>query len=238
MKRKVLSILSILSLVAAFSAGSSFAKTNNIQERNLEGYNIVQKNQEVTDLNTLYELAKKNSKAKSKHTLVDPKTGEQLAVEEFVTSQTLQIAKNDKGEQIETVAVTKLVVLADTSKTDSDWDSTLGVKATSTIYLDKVKDPRGALHYKLISVNGNWKKDDSTYSLTNRVVEYGAAGWSYFGNTFGQNETKKPTSDTFNYTAPSSWYPSTTDNGAVGVTMTVKLSKGGSSWNFEFVNNM
>lgn len=238
MKRKLLSFVSIFSLVGTLFAGSSFAAEKGIGDRSLkEGFVIVQKNQEVKDLNVLYQKAKKNSKAK-KLEQVDPNTGEKLSFEEFETSQLLQVAENDKGDRIETYAVTKLVVEADTSKSDSGWDSTLGVKAASTIYLDKVYDSRNVLHYKFLSVNGTWSVYDSQYSLSNRQVTYGATGWSSFGSTTGQNEVKYPTSNSFSYSAPSTWYPSTTQGGPVGATMFVKITRGASSWNFSFSNNL
>ncbi|GED33910.1 hypothetical protein BCE02nite_50510 [Brevibacillus centrosporus] len=195
---------------------------------------VVKKNQEVKDLNVLYKEAKKNSKAK-KLEQVDPNTGEKLSFEEYETSQLLQVAENDQGDKIETYAVTKLAVESDTSKSDSGWDTTLGVKAASTIYLDKYYDSRGALYYDLISSNGTWSVYDSQYSLSNRKVTYGATGYSPFCSASGQNAVKYPTSDSFSYSAPSTWCAST---GPVGVTMDVKITRGSSSWNFSFSNNM
>ncbi|MEJ8543955.1 hypothetical protein [Brevibacillus borstelensis] len=245
MKKKLVSYLSVFTLISSLFASSAFAQTD-YHHVDKQDYKVIQKNKEITDLNVLYELAKQGRgelKTGTSGTVqlirVDPNySDETLPIKVFETSQLLQVAENNKGDRIETFAVTKLAIAAsDSSKYDSDWDKTMGVKGYSTIYVDKVYDSRGYLHYKLVSAEGAWEISDTQYSLSNRKVTLGASGFSYFGSTVGQKKDFKPTSNDFNYSAPTTWLP--ISSGPIGATMKVTITRknSGATWDFTFSNN-
>jgi hypothetical protein len=126
------------------------------------------------------------------------------------------------------------------SKSDYAWDSTLGVKAYSTIYVNKTTNSQGTW-LDLQSVIGGWEIHDSTYSLTNKRVRLAQIGVGANGNVY-KTLDKYPSSLTWSYPAPPEWPPVSADTwGAgtayVGAGQYTTINRGSTSWQFDWANN-
>jgi len=270
LKKLVATILSVgLAITSLFTTDAYAAN----EQPKKEGYRVVEKNKEITDLNILFENAKKRKsdlneeqleklaskaelKANSKKSnSPDPK------METFETAQLLEVREYESGIVEEDYAVTTFVIVDEPTTTVSaasseggsqyryKWDSTLGVKAYSTVYYRIVSDPRGSRHWDITSVSGGWQVEESTYILSGMKVVVGQNGWSYWGGTVsGQTITKYPSSRTYSYTVPDSWVPvvasgsfSPTGSG-VGTHSTVTIKRDSpyntSSWTLSLTNNL
>ncbi|MDE8563289.1 hypothetical protein PNH38_05235 [Anoxybacillus rupiensis] len=270
MKRLVSTILSVGLAVSGLLATDTHAATEQFKEKK---YRVVEKNKEVTDLNILFENAKRGksdlnekqlqklaSKAELKADDKEPNSLN-LNVETFETSQLLETREYEDGSVEKDYAITTFAIAnepTNTLSTVSDeggsqnrykWDSTLGVKAYSTVYYSIVSDPRGSKHWDITSVSGGWQIEDNTYILSGMKVVIGQNGWSYWGGIVtAQSVTKYPSSRTYSYTAPSSWVPvvasgSFTPTGSgVGMNSTVTIKRDSahntSSWTLSLTNNL
>lgn len=211
--------------------------------------------------------SEKSLSTKSSLSLKEKSNNNELNFHKYQTAQLLTVKQEADGTKIKTYAVTTMEVAptqtvktntiapknnlirmsVDASKSDSKWDSTIGVKAYSTVYYDNKTDPRGSKHWDMSKVKGGWKVTDNRYSLSGMKVTYGQNGWSYWkgGVVTGQVSTKYPKGTTFSYTVPSSWKPVvangsfSVEGSAVGCTSYVKIKKSGSkSWSLSFTNNL
>ncbi|WP_299833661.1 hypothetical protein [uncultured Metabacillus sp.] len=126
-------------------------------------------------------------------------------------------------------------IAASNSKSASQWDSSYSVRAYSTYYYTRYEKD-GYAYHDITSCSGGWSRSDSSVTMSQRKVIYGASGPSYpNGSYVQQNQTMYPTSNSFSYTAPSSWVAVKTTH-AVGVSTWVTLNRGGSTWTLKLIN--
>lgn len=266
------------------SSGHSSEQVVEYKSINLSNATLIKKNEEITDLNELIKIAKKdksefinssNKEVNTKNIMPSEKSSDDkvLQVNHYEASQLLEEYIDTDNNEVEVYAVTKLVEVMETSdledsssiidtelnitplsnnnselnvqntssKNDSKWDPTLGVKAYSTIYVTKSTTTKGTF-LDLSSVSGGWSISDNSYSLTNMRVRLNQTGVSSSGS-FNQHVDKYPTSRTWSYTAPTtSWPPvsaETTGAGTayVGAGQYTRITRGSSSWQFDWSNN-
>ena len=129
------------------------------------------------------------------------------------------------------------------SQGDDDWDSTGGIKGYSTIYYSEYEDHNDVKYLGLIGAEGGWiNYDYPQVWITDRLVRLGQNGATMDGETFSAAEEHYPSSDTFDYDAPSSW--DTEENAvttmaysSLGCNQKVDLeATDGSTWSFAFCN--
>ncbi|MGY3716305.1 hypothetical protein ACWE42_12365 [Sutcliffiella cohnii] len=235
---------------------------------NSDEFITIEKYEEITDIELLYEKAKENGpKNLNLNKLQDSKYSSisninsyestNLEKETYEYEQLLEVQQNSRGETIEHYALTKFedvyliddsvmdnddsfTILSSGSKNRSGTDSTIGVRAYTTIYYSFVTNT--VEHIRLTKVEGGWTILDPSLTLSGREVLYGAVGWSRYGNTSGQRATRNPIGNTFSYTPSSSWHPVAlgSDMTFVGVNTKVTISKrvGTSpSWTLSIQNN-
>ncbi|GAV24051.1 hypothetical protein cpu_25610 [Carboxydothermus pertinax] len=182
-------------------------------------------------------------------------------VKQYVTVQKIKTTKNLKsGATRSLYKQVSISLLSSTALQDLNegWDSTYGVKATCTAWYETitlpVKDLFGNIinyrtYYRYVKIDGKWIKYDSTLSLKNSQIGFrhqGTAaksdGTIYGGLSIDRTYTVAngyPTSGT-----TYSIYPNTNgyyfSNDALGdqnlARMKVDITKGGSTWNFTFLN--
>lgn len=154
--------------------------------------------------------------------------GEEVQEEMYETTQKLKSVENEENEVIDSYATT---IFLDTtvdeeesnkeedekvgfiepminfiigkkiyaaSKTESTNGVSATVKSYSTIYWS-TRTYSGTNQYRLNRVKGGWTLLDTDFYLSNRKVFYGQTGFTEV------RTTKYPTSNTFDYTTPSSW---------------------------------
>ncbi|WCK53755.1 hypothetical protein PP175_20905 [Aneurinibacillus sp. Ricciae_BoGa-3] len=175
----------------------------------------------------------------------------------FKTTQHIKSEKLSDGRVVDSYATTEFAVpqLASTnsaqiassqavsaasydgSTSNSAYDTqTYTIKAYGTIYWDNYyySNQPSHLYTQLKEATGGWTTD-STISVTNKKVNMGENGNSYYG--YKQQATSfYPTQNTFDYFAPSSWVPvyyvSTTYMPRnFGITTSATLNGHGTSWN-------
>lgn len=121
------------------------------------------------------------------------------------------------------------------SSEDVEYDDSYSVKAYSTYYYTKLTYGDYSYH-DITSVKGGWTKLDSSVTLSRREVIYGATGPAYHDNRFiTQRQISYPGSNTFSYTAPSSWI-AVQPTHAVGVTTNIDINRRSSTWRLTLVN--
>jgi hypothetical protein len=126
------------------------------------------------------------------------------------------------------------------SKYDYQWDPTGGVKAYSTIYVNKTTDSQGTW-LDLQSVTGGWEIHDNTYYLTNMRVRLAQIGVGTNGSVY-KTLDKYPSSLTWSYSAPPEWpkvSANTTGAGQayVGAGQYTRINRGSTYWQFDWANN-
>ncbi|MGJ3195906.1 hypothetical protein [Peribacillus frigoritolerans] len=257
MKKKVIGT-AVLSLAMLFSVGSSssLAASEKLDE-------IVIKYEQITDLNELYTRALNGiSDLSSQQDDIEKfdlstKSVEipELENQSYSTSQLLEV-ENVDGQFIETYATTTFHVAQDitdkieqqkqdtkiqpsASKNDDKWDSTLGVKAYSTITWSNVYDKNQVKHFKLTKITGGWSYNGAgNYVLSNRSAIVGQVGPGSFGSTAGQSKQMATSSNTYSYSIPSSWKAVIASKyNTCGVSTKIKITRGSSSWNLPFNNH-
>jgi len=249
---KLLLLVSIvLFSFSVFPIGTSAEKIGNKEK-------VIQRFTEIKDINKLYERAKngvsdvnreveKNFVAK---VVLQSTDGlENGTVQTYSTSQLLKVSEVN-GDKIETYATTTFYDISDLyngnfqtndSSNKSKYDSSISVRAYSTVYYT-TSSIDGEDYTDLTKVSGGWTILDSTVSLSNRKVNFGATGWAKSGVGYVQQTSyNNPTSNSFSYSAPSSWAPiSVVSTGRIfGVTTWVTLKRGTNSvWELQLVNNI
>jgi hypothetical protein len=162
--------------------------------------------------------------------------------EVFKTAQLLQTAEKADGTIVNTVAITSFTY--DESKYASEYDSTLGNKSYSTIYVDDWYDPRGGKYWDLQHISGGWQLDTNV-SIKSGTITAGQAGATYGGIGYSKSTQWTVSGTTFSYDIPASWVPVTSDGGGsgimgsvVGCTTKVTYQRGTSTWSpTAFSNN-
>lgn len=242
-KALFLSLVVLLSMSLVKPAGASEIKSK-----------LVYENEEISDLNVLYNRAIMNESEDKKfkgkgirglEVASNTKGNEKIKVKELETIQLLSV-KEEGNSTVEEYAKTTFIVEENTNnnliimstqsgnKTESTWDSSLGVRAYSTIYYSRTVIG-GISRAKLTSVSGGWAISDSQISLSNRKLVMGTSGWP----AGHQSVTHNLSSNSWVYNAPSSWdYVSTEAGNSIGATTTVTLKRGTSTWTLTHNNNL
>jgi hypothetical protein len=243
---KRLSIFFIIFLLALSTFGFTTSAANKEKERVL----VLYEREEIKDIDKLFERAKNNisdineKKNKFSASLENNNTKQKDDLTILSTTQLLKSVKKNDGTIVNSYSTTVFAVTPSAdgsgSKNKNGWDSSYGIEAYSTYYYDYYNKSGGTSpgeYRDLTSVKGGWKIHDSTISLSNRKVTLGASGTSYNGYYVQQITDKYPTGNSFSYSAPSSWEPVYMSNGSVGVTTTVTLKRGSSTWTLTLRNN-
>lgn len=133
----------------------------------------------------------------------------------------------------------------DSSKHDTGWDGSIGVRASSTIYWTRTYDSYRNLYYvNLVMTDGEWEIFDYQLSITSKKVVVKQGGFYYDGSIlkfYNDDVTLYPLSGSFEYYSPVhfEWIPVFTDlSFGMGTFMSCDVVRGGSIWNFEFNNTV
>lgn len=159
------------------------------------------------------------------------KNKERKNIKTVQTTQKLKEVELENGEIITDYSTTVFTTNATYSKTGSVTDPTISWRARATIHWSE-KTENGIRYYKLNSTNGSWEQLDSQVFISNRLVRYGQVGP---GCTATCTREARPTSNTFSYTAPSSWpwVAKGTGYNLLGVNTFADLTRGSSKWILE-----
>lgn len=213
---------------------------------------VIYQAKEITNEKELYVRALKgikevpiNNLDLPEQEMINNQTNEHVNLSQHVTSQLLS-TKNINDTVVQEFAITTFVTPETStnsepvfstfgSKSEDLWDSSLGVKAYSTIYYSRTTKS-GVGYAKVTKATGGWTVSDKSISLSNRVVKIGTSGWP----SGTQSITKNPSSNSWSYTAPTSWkYISTESENSIGATSTVTLKRGTrSTWTLKLNNNL
>ncbi|WPP39264.1 hypothetical protein [Bacillus sonorensis] len=212
---------------------------------------------EETNLDVLYEKARSgqtdlllNSATEKKFSTKGQLNGadQDVKVENFSTSQLLEI-KRDGKKVIQSYATTSFAEPKIQKKTSgefttadsqgkSKWDTSIGVKAYSTIYWDIEYDGNNKEYYKFKKMTGGWTREDKSISLSKRTVHYGANGSARGKPWVTQRKTAYPTKNTFTINPPKSWHAITKSyTGSLGGTSKVTLKRRSSTWTLQLTND-
>lgn len=242
MRKKIgffLSIIVSLSILAA----PVVASPQNL----IENSELISEKQIIKDNNILFERAKKGisdlheEKIIPKAKLVNEKTQQELKVKTYTTSQLQKVTKDSSGKILqETYATTSFAIaLSDGSQSDSSWDETGGVKASSTIYWNYAYN-NGFTYLDMSGqkISGQWTIYDNELYLTNKKFTMGQSGITLNHGYKQQVSNSNPSSLTYNYTVPS-WYPVLADGqSSIGMSAYALVNdNSGDSWGFWFSNN-
>ena len=117
---------------------------------------------------------------------------------------------------------------------DNQTDTTVSVRAYSTIYFE-TKKTDGVDYMRLTRTKGGWTILDNQVSVSNRTVAYGTNGM----NVTTQTRTSNISGNTFDITVnPAFKYVITATDHKVGATTTAKLTRGSRSWTLRLDNSM
>ncbi|KYD11443.1 hypothetical protein B4102_2171 [Heyndrickxia sporothermodurans] len=241
---------------------------------------ILVQNNEITDLNVLFENALKgesdlkldtnkithlypdisSSDKSSYKNLANISKDDILKVENYNTAQLLKKSIDESGKTTESYAITSFQIVsdhnetdptlgtfADSSKGDSKWDGTLGVKAYSTIYIDYFYNSRDDKYWDLTKATGGWTVQVSDYVLFSRTVTIGQTGAGIKGGLVKEKKELLPSTNTWSYTPSSSWadpvvaYAGSNAAGSVVGAYShamIKRNNNSYSWAINLSNNM
>lgn len=208
--------------------------------------NVLFNQEQIDDLDVLYERAVKGItdypvRQGVKATLTDD-NGNMVNLPIISTTQHLRDTKlpdqTIKAEYATTFFA--VVPLGSGQENDHGYDSSISVKAYSTIYWS-INDGK----HLLTRVSGGWTILDSLVSISNRSVTMSTNGWLKLGSPTGyiqQVTTKYPTGNTFDYTTPTSWVPVTMTGGtpkcSLGASQQVTLHRTTETWTFVYSHNL
>lgn len=117
---------------------------------------------------------------------------------------------------------------------DDATDSTISVRAYSTIYFE-TKKTNGVDYMRLTRTKGGWTILDNQVSLSNKTVTYGTNGM----NVATQTRTSNISGKTYDITVdPAFKYVITATDHKVGATTSAKLTRGSKSWTLRLDNSM
>src|SRR5690625_3501328 len=227
--------------------------------------NVIYQKEEITDLDDLLKRAKNNITDVSSEDLPDfaKQTGVfkgekgSIESETFETTQLLskEILPQDeikqsfvttvfsdiKQEQLATTSgENQFIALPSADKGGDEWDDSIGVRAHSRIYYS-TSTYQGVPHVDLTRVSGGWEHADSSLTLSNRRLNYGAEGPSKYGYAgSGQSTSRNLTSNSYNYYTPAAWLPISTVAGyyQFGMNSWVTIKRNSSSWTHHFQNQL
>lgn len=219
-----------------------------------EGKVVTYSDKQITDVDTLYDMSESGisdvvENPNDVATVTNQDTGEKETLETMSTTQLIEI-KQDRGTTEETYVKTTFLkpneaesssIKTRSSISDEKWDKTSGVKAYSTIkYTSSIGDGKFT-YLKMSAVSGGWTIQDKQIQITGRYVkmnQYGRISGQQKGVT--NTTSKNPTSNTFSYSAPSSW--PAVGRGSIGsdfgVGTTANLKRATSKWDLTFYNHL
>lgn len=236
--------LALLLLLFPGSVGAS-DKEDNTEKK------IILQQEEITDLDVLYEKAKKEKKEKKKQ-LVDPTavlTGPEgsVEVETLTTTQLLEVSE-ENGVKTETYAVNsfaeplegdfEFTAQATGSRSDYSYDSARAGRLNSTFYFTNTTTA-GQPAVKLNRAVASFTVLDSSVSMTNRKMWLGASGYTSGGYTQQYTGKYTVTGSSRVVYAPTSWAPiATAPSKTFGVNSSATITRRGSSWSISLTNNL
>lgn len=113
------------------------------------------------------------------------------------------------------------------------WDSTMSVKAHTTIFF-KTKDT--PVLYLVTKATGGYSFGDLNVTVTEQKLKVACNG-TFPTPVSSQIINKTPTGDSFSYTTGFTKYVKP-DYGSIGATYTLTLKRNGSPWNLQLINNI
>lgn len=238
--KKIVSFVLALVLLMSISV-PSFAEQGNPEKK----VKVIKEYIEIIDVDMLLERAKNNitdlkdsskiEKMAAKAVLMNKDTKEEKDVEVFTTTQLLKTTEEDGV--VKDYYGTTFIATVGYTRTDSDWDDSYSVMASSTIYWDEYQIG-GTTVKEFNKVSGSWTISDSSVSLSRRSVTSRNNGTN--GNTgfpLNQTDYKYPSSNSFSYSLPFTCL--SPFSGVFGSETSVLLSRGTSSeWYLVFNNSL
>lgn len=257
MKTKIITLLLclVLSLVTAMPAFAD-SSVNQVPEKVIE-------NPAISDLDILFQRAvngisdikNEDLAPKFKAHISNSEDGKSKDVNVYSTTQLLKEEKFKDGKINREYATTSFAVIEKSDLkspgkfyiqgelSDDGWDSTLSVKAYSTIRWSTEYDSNGVEHITMAgkTISGGWNLL-SGFSIKSKTVTIGQTGVSSWGGYLQQTAPYSISDSdfTFSKTAPSTWKPVLADDtSTVGCTQTCRIYRGTSTsyWTFIFSNN-
>lgn len=257
MKKTIISLIVTMFLISFFFISNVSAATTNKPETDEE---VLFETAEITDLEVLYEKAKKEDKlqkavdkysvksnGKSKKATATLKNGKNtIEVETVSTVQLLKTVKNE-GLVEKTYAVTSFAsptidelesvsTLADSSKSGSKTDSGISVKSSATIYYTE-STVSGYASVDLNRTATSWSVLDGRTYIENRRIQMAAQGTNsgYYYNQVDAIRYQN-TNTTATYYAPTTWKPvaKSISTFNLGVSTHVDMTRGTYNGTFSF----
>lgn len=215
----------------------------------------------ITDL-----VVKKNKSVLIKENKKDKSKNIEIPINEYQTTQKLKVVKDSNDDIITSYVTTVFVDITEEaiaeeeekentlnlgfltpvfkflsesfgpikayagSKSDETSGSSYSVRSYSTIYWQE-RGSGVSREFRLTSANGGWTRLDSAVSMSNRTVRLGQSN--------AVTPDYKPTSNTYNYNAPTSWswLNANCTSCFVGSTSEITITRGSSSWKQVLTNN-
>lgn len=212
---------------------------------NINSSKIIFQKEVITDTDALFDRAVKGITDKNGGTFTpnaiaeNKETGEKIPVKTFSTTQLAKQENLADGSIKNTYVTTSFAVLSfDGSQYKHQWDGAYSVDAYSTIYWNEVYysgDPNK--YISLYKADGGWTINDNSVAVSNKKATIGQTGLVYNGVFRQYSQTYSPSGLTFSYDAPNSWLPVFYINCVVGCTTSATITRGGSSWSLNLINN-
>jgi hypothetical protein len=222
----------ITDLAKLFDRAVNGIEEFDLKRNNLEQYTLTN---DITNIG----INKFNS---LENILTSKNSNDGIKVSEYATSQLLKV-EIDEDTEIKDYAITTFTIVEEAasvstlnSKSREGWDESIGVKAYSTIYVS-VYTKNNYTYAKLSNGSGGWIVNDGSLTISNRKVILGTSGVP----VGTQKITHTPSSNSWSYTAPSSWESVITSSTyAVGITtdVTIQRRSGTNTWILRLVNQI
>ncbi|WP_227836461.1 hypothetical protein [Clostridioides sp. ES-S-0001-02] len=242
-KKVITSILSVLTMAILLPTNV------NAEVKDSSDMKVTYSEKQITDMNKLYDMAKNGisdvETSNEKGIITSDKTGESMDVDAISTTQLLEVKQSK--DVVSKTYVKTIFLDTDTiknnslrrdNKTESGWDKTGGVKATATVVYTTNSYGTYNTYIKVSSASGKWTISDGQILISNRKVVLNQSGTRPNGGMgIVQAQNKTPTSNSFSYNFPSSWYPVARELAGYvcGPGMSCTLKRGGSSWSFSYL---
>ncbi|GBF34673.1 hypothetical protein DCCM_3793 [Desulfocucumis palustris] len=266
-KSKLLIFVVFILIAALFITPASMAASdsNGVSLKLDKDEVLVFQADEITDDSILLERAKNGicdgPAFDAKATLTKDgveKNSDKIKV--YFTVQKLQSKKNSKTDKTTDLykqtsyAIIPLSALAYDPDTDSDWDQTGAIKATSSIYYEGSScylDSKTRNGFRITKIAGVWNRYDSTVTWKNSKIGFWQQAFYSFksdcssnlSRTLGYDEAKPssgiPTSGTtynMNPSNPNGYYFTNDSGDQNRANMKIDLVRSGNTWNFMFAN--
>lgn len=214
-------------------------------EEKIDNKKIIFQQEEITDLNVLYEKAKKEKKDSSPSQAILKGAKGSTEIDTISTSQLLRVTENN-GVSEETYSVTyfaeptnaQLEALAENSSTRYKDDDSYSGRISSTFYYTNTTTA-GQPAVQLERASATFTILDSSVAMSNKQMWLGASGWTS-GGTVSQVTGRYTVTGNYRLVyAPSNWDPiATAPYKNFGVNAQATLSRGGSTWTLYLQNQL